>query len=370
MKLIVGDVRMSGKVNIKEILAQKKPIIDDMVRHYFPEQVTTKDLIRMCGVPRYEFDENALNKAVFEPMWDFLKVGGKRWRPVLFLLLIEALGGKDADRYINYSIIPELVHNGTLVIDDIEDDSPTRRGMPAAHIKHGVDIAVNFGNALYYLPLLPLMENKEGLNCEIITKIYGIYGREMINLSMGQAMDIYWHNGHADNVTEKQYLQMCAFKTGTLARMSAKIAATLANADEKAIDLIGEYAETIGVAFQIQDDVLNLTADSNKAQFTDEYVGSDITEGKRTLMVIHTLQEASAEDRQRLTDILNQHTKDKAIIREAIDLIKKYDSVNYAKKFGKDMMTGIWDRMNGVLKEGQARDALESFTMFLIERDY
>ena len=361
---------MDEKVNIKEILAQKKPIIDNMVKHYFPEQVTKEDMIRICGIPRYDFDEEAINKAVIEPMWDFLNVGGKRWRPVLFLLLIEALGGKDADKYINYSIIPELVHNGTLVVDDIEDDSPTRRGMPAAHIKHGVDVAINFGNALYYMPLLPLMENKENLSCDIIAKIYGVYGQEMINLSMGQAMDIYWHNGHADHVSEKQYLQMCAFKTGTLARMSSKIAAILAGADEKAIELIGEYAETIGVAFQIQDDILNLTADSDKAQFKEDYIGSDITEGKRTLMIIHTLETASSEDRQRLIDILNMHTRDKEIIKEAIDLVKKYDSVNYAKNKAKNMMTGIWGRMNGVLQKGRARDALESFTMFLIERDY
>ncbi|RLG20854.1 hypothetical protein DRN74_04540 [Candidatus Micrarchaeota archaeon] len=362
---------MSDKIKITDILKQKKPLIDGMIRSYFPKPMTKEDIEKIAGKARYEYDVEAVNKAIIEPMWDFLETGGKRWRPVLFMLLIEALGG-DANRYIDFAIIPELVHNGTLVIDDIEDKSETRRGLPAAHIKYGEDIAINFGNSMYYFPLVSILKNRPGVDEKTLKRLYDIYAQEMINISIGQGTDIYWHNGHgdADNITEEQYLQMCAYKTGTLARMAARMAAVLAGLDEENERKIGEYAETIGIAFQIQDDILNLTATSGKAQYTKEYIGSDITEGKRTLMVVHTLKHCTDEEKEWLLKTLNEHTKDREKIKKAIELMKKYGSIEYAKQFARELVNETWENVNGLLKEGRAKEALEAFTRFIVERDF
>ena len=94
---------------------------------------------------------------------------------------------------------------------------------------------------MYYLPLLPLMVNREKLSAEAQRDVYEIYVQEMINLSMGQAMDIAWHRGiaNADNLQEADYLQMCAYKTGTLARMAAKMAAVLSGAEPKLVEKLG-----------------------------------------------------------------------------------------------------------------------------------
>ncbi len=136
---------------------------------------------------------------------------------------------KSEDFCLDFAIIPEVVHNGTLVVDDIEDSSEVRRGKPCTYKIFGIDIAVNAGNAMYYLPLLPLMEQKNRIPAEKLRDVYEVYVQEMINLSIGQAMDIAWHRGlaNADGISEEDYLQMCAYKTGTLARMSAKIAAVI-----------------------------------------------------------------------------------------------------------------------------------------------
>jgi geranylgeranyl pyrophosphate synthase len=108
---------------------------------------------------------------------------------------------------------------------------------------------------MYYLPLLPIMANRTKLSAEMQRDVYEVYVQEMINLSMGQAMDIAWHHGiaNADDLTEADYLQMCAYKTGTLARMAAKMAAVLAGAKPALVEKLGRFAESIGVAFQMQD---------------------------------------------------------------------------------------------------------------------
>ncbi|MEM2463899.1 MAG: polyprenyl synthetase family protein, partial [Candidatus Bathyarchaeia archaeon] len=265
-------------------------------------------------------------------------------------------------------IIPEVVHNGTLMIDDIEDSSEYRRGKPCTYKIYGLDIAINAGNAMYYLPLLPLMENREKIGAEKLAKIYEIYVQEMINLSLGQAMDVAWHKGlaNADQISEEDYLQMCAYKTGTLARMAAKIAAVLADADDELVEKLGLFAESIGVAFQIQDDVLDLTGE----EFAEKKGGrgQDITEGKRTLMVIHTLKVANAEDRRRLIEILNMHTTDQKLRDEAIAIMQKYGSIDYAKNFAKRIVEESWRNVEKLLPPSDAKEKLNAFAKFLIER--
>ena len=354
-------------IDIKELLKEKAPQIDEIIRKYIPEKYDKDSLIFTAGKPRYEYNIEAPTVAVAEPIWEFLGRGGKRWRPTLFLLVLEALGG-DMEKMKDFAIIPEVVHNGTIMIDDIEDSSEERRGKPCSHLIYGIDVAVNAGNTMYYLPLLPLIKNVANLPAETKVKIYDVYSQEMINVSLGQSMDIAWHKGiaNADNLTEAEYLQMCAYKTGTLARMSAKIAAILAGAEEDTVDKIGKFAEAIGVAFQIQDDILNISS----AEFAAKKggFGEDITEGKRTLMVINTLQKASEDDKKRLLEILNMHTTDQKLRDEAIAILKKYRSVEYSKEYARKIVKNVWSEVDSILPETQAKQKLKAFADFLVER--
>ncbi|MEM5804515.1 MAG: polyprenyl synthetase family protein [Candidatus Aenigmatarchaeota archaeon] len=356
-----------AKYDIKQLLMEKAPMINSIIKKYIPEKYDKESMIFAAGKARYEYNIEAPNVAIAEPIWEFLNRGGKRWRPSLFLLILEALGG-DVKKVSDYAIIPEVVHNGTLMIDDLEDSSLERRGKPCTYILYGTDIAVNAGNMMYYLPLLPLIKNVGNLPCETRLKIYNTYSQEMINLSLGQAMDIAWHKGmaNADAVSEAEYLQMCAYKTGTLARMSAKIAAILSNANDDTVEKIGRFAEAIGVAFQIQDDILNLTSEefaSKKGGF-----GEDITEGKRTLMVIHMLKKASEPDRKRLIEILNMHTTDQKLRDEAIALLKKYGTIDYAKEYARKLLVEAWAETDKVLRPSEAKEKLRAFADYLVER--
>lgn len=354
-------------MNIEKFLEEKVALIDKTIERYIPRKFSKEDTLFKINPPNYAYNLETLNKAVAEPIWEFLDRGGKRWRPTLFLLICEALGKKSED-FIDFAIIPEVVHNGTLMIDDIEDASEYRRGKPCTYKIYGTDIAINAGNTMYYLPLLPLIENRNRFSSEKLRKVYEIYVQEMITLSLGQAMDIAWHRGlaNADKINEKDYLQMCAYKTGTLARMAAEIAAVSADADETLVKRLGHFAESIGVAFQIQDDILDLKG----TDFAEKKGGrgKDVTEGKRSLVVIHTLKVANSEDKKRLIKILNMRTSDQKLVDEVIQIMRKYDSIDYAKQYAKKMVKESWMEIESFLPASNSKERLNAFAEFLIER--
>lgn len=355
-------------MNIEEFLAEKAPLIDKAIEKYIPRKFSKDSVLFQVNPPAYSYNLETMDKAIADPIWDILDRGGKRWRPALFLLICEALG-KTEGYCLDFAIIPEVIHNGTLVIDDIEDTSELRRGKPCSYKIYGLDISVNMGNAMYYLPLLALMEKNVDLPAEVLCNVYEVYVQEMINLSMGQAMDIAWHRGiaNADELDENDYLQMCAYKTGTLARMAAKMAAVLAGADEKLVEKLGRFAESIGVAFQMQDDILDLTG--QEFAIKKGGVGQDITEGKRTLMVIYTLKNASEVDRKRLVEILNMHTSNQKLRDEAIALMQKYHAIDHVKQTASKIVFDSWNEVDRLLPTPKAKEKLKAFAEFLIKRN-
>jgi geranylgeranyl pyrophosphate synthase len=236
-----------------------------------------------------------------------------------------------------------------------------RRGKPCTYKKFGVDITINAGNAIYFLPMLVL--KREDIDANKRLKIYETYTQEMTNISLGQGMDIFWHKGGKEP-DEQGYLQMCAFKTGTLARMAAKFAAILAGLKDDEIERIGRFAETVGVAFQIQDDILNIAGSKNWGK---EH-GDDITEGKRSLMVIHALSKANDDDKKRLIEVLNMHTKDRKLIDEAVGILKKYDSIKYAKTRATEIIKESWDGVKDLFPEGESKNKIEAFVTFMVAR--
>ncbi|MEA1992886.1 MAG: polyprenyl synthetase family protein [Euryarchaeota archaeon] len=351
-------------MDMNSYLKEKKEVIDAIIETHLPRKYKKESMEKILGKEKFSFDTDAVNGAVAEPVWDFLDRGGKRWRPALFLLLTEALEG-NTERVKRFTALIELVHNGTIIVDDIEDDSSLRRGKECLHKIYGEDIAINVGNAVYFIPLKIIMDSE--FDTEIKERAFEIYAEEMINLHFGQAMDIFWHKGKKEMITEQQYLQMVSFKTGTLARFAARLAALLAGAEEETQKTLGTMAETIGIGFQIQDDILDITAE--KREKFGKVFGNDITEGKRSLMIIHVLEEGSTEDRARLLEILDSHTRDKELIKEAIAILEKYDAVTYAKKRAREMLENAWSEAEKVLEDSEAKKTLESFMRYLIERD-
>ena len=358
---------MSVEDKIEEILRTKAEQVNKHIEKYVPREFKKDSLLFKISPPRYTLDLKALNRTVAEPFWEFLDRGGKRWRPALFLLVCEALGS-DPDEFLDYAVIPEIIHNGTLIADDAEDSSKLRRGKPCTYELFGLDVAMNLSSTLYFLPMLVVVENSKKLLPEKANKLYEIFVQEMVNVGLGQAIDIAWHKGTIPptEVSEEQYLQMCAYKTGTLARMAAKMAAVLAGAEEDTVEKIGRFAESVGVAFQIQDDILDLVGEEFAKGKGGR--GMDITEGKLTLMVIHTLRKATPQDKEELTKILSKHTDDKALRMKAIHIINKYGSIEYAKNLAATMVRQSWEQVDNLLPPSEAKETLRLLANYLIER--
>jgi geranylgeranyl pyrophosphate synthase len=351
-------------IDIFKVLEESKDQIEARLEQYIPRAFSHANIETICGKARFAYDIETATKALSEPIWEFLDRGGKRWRPALLLLMAEALGAQKED-VLDFVAICELVHNGTLVIDDIEDQSELRRGKPCLHLVYDLDVAINAGNALYFLPLLALKERKDDFPPETIIKAYELYSQEMINLHFGQGFDICWHSGNKEpNIDE--YLQMCAYKTGTLARLSCKLSALLAGASDAQIEAIGRFAESVGVGFQIQDDILNLDSE----EFAEgKGFGEDIHEGKRTLIVIHCLENATEEDATRLREILLLHTDDLAVIKGAVEIIHRTESIEFARQRARKIVSSAWDDLESALPESEAKNKLKAFADFLIERN-
>lgn len=356
---------MDKVFKIEEYLSSLRFETDKIIEKYLPRKASKKWAEKTFGVKNLSL--NVIQKTILRPVWNFLDRGGKRWRPALFLLIAEALGG-DIEKIKVFSIIPEIIHNGTLCIDDIEDDGELRRGEPCLHKIFGKDVALNVGNFLYFFPLLLLKENKKKIKKDILIKIYEIYIQEMIRLHIGQGTDIFWHKGKEKNIREKEYIQMCAFKTGCLSRMAAKMAAVLSGGKENLIEKIGEIAENIGIAFQIQDDILDIDLNGKERKAFGKSFGNDIKEGKRTLMIIYVLKKAKEHDKKRLIKILNKHTDDPNEIKEAIRIIKKYGAIKYARKLSKRIVKKSWQKSEKLLPESSARMKLKELIDYLIIR--
>jgi geranylgeranyl pyrophosphate synthase len=306
------------------------------------------------AIPR---DMGRLTDSLSKPIWEFLDRGGKRWRPMLATLCCEALNGH-SDQFRDILILPELLHNGSLIVDDIEDGSELRRGKPALHKIFGMDIALNAANYLYFLPFKMVKES--GISCK--ERIYELIGTETLKLHIGQAADILWHKTpYMPSQTE--YFEMCANKTGSMARLSAKLGAAVAGASEKDAEALGKFAESIGVAFQIQDDILNIEQGLGK-----EY-GEDITEGKKSLPAILAFSAAMPQEKSRLAEILAMHTREKKLIGEAIAVMKKYGAISYAEKMADDLIAQSLENIS-FLHETEAKRQLVEMAAYMVKRKH
>ena len=151
--------------------------------------------------------------------------------------------------------------------------------------------------------------------------------------------------------------------------MSAKLGALFAGASEQEIDILGRFAESIGIAFQIQDDILDITSRGEDREKFGKPYGNDITEGKITLLVIKTLRKAPPEEREALIDILSSHTKDREKIDRAIGIIESHGAIEKAREVANSLVISSWEDARRVLPDGNARDTLEAFAHYLIQRN-
>jgi octaprenyl-diphosphate synthase len=227
--------------------------------------------------PGLELDP-ALVKNLVLPGRELLDRGGKRWRPLLALLVCESLGGGEA--VLPLLPLVEFPHNASLIHDDIEDNSEQRRGKPAVHLLYGSDTAINSGCFLYFLPLSCI--EAWDAPAEAKNGVWSLWAEHMRRLHLGQSMDIAWHRDFYSLPSIDDYVLMCRLKTGCLARFAALLGALCSGGDSgAAAERCGSAAEKLGVGFQILDDVKNL-----RSGVPGKEKGDDIVEGKKSLPVL------------------------------------------------------------------------------------
>ena len=353
---------------MRDVLAEWQPVIDETIAELLPRAVEDSYLREYFGEPTYRYDPTAIQRALADPVWDLLDRGGKRWRAVLFLLLVEGLGEEPAD-FLPYAVIPEVLHNGTIIVDDVEDGASQRRGESALHLTHGTDVALNAGNAMYFLPLKIITRNPADLDAETRLAAYEMLMYELNRTHLGQGMDIHWHNERTIRIDEQQYYEMCACKTGCLARIVARLAAIVTDQPETVETEIASYAEQMSIAFQIGDDILDIEHTLDQAGDFGKEFGNDIREGKKTLMVIHAAEHAPAEDVARLEAILEADENTEADILEAIEILQSTGSIDYARERALDLAAEARDHLDAVDLEPEPAERLAEFTRFVIERE-
>ena len=268
---------------------------------------------------------------LYDLVADYPMRGGKMMRPSLCLAAACAFGARPADA-LGIAVSIELLHNALLIHDDIEDGSEQRRGRPTLHLEHGVPLALNAGDTLALVGLRPLFEHHPRLGPDLALCLVRETERMALASAEGQALELGWRRDNLFDLTDADYLRMVLKKTCWLAAIFPLRAGALIGARAAlARDAFVRFGFFLGATFQIQDDLLNLVADSRYGKERD----GDLWEGKRTLMLIRLFQQAAPDDRDRLAAILRapragRTAADVAWIRARM---LRYDCVEYARRF-------------------------------------
>jgi geranylgeranyl diphosphate synthase type I len=350
-----------------DVLAEWRPVVDEALAGILPRELDGAYLSEFFGEPTYRYDAEAVQRALADPIWDLLDRGGKRWRAVLFLLFVEAFG-EDPEAYLEYACIPEIIHNGTIIVDDVEDGARLRRGEPALHRVYGTDVALNAGNAMYFVPLKIVGRNPGDLDASTRLRVYEMLMEELNRTHLGQGMDIVWHNRRAVETTEAEYLEMCACKTGCLGRIVARLAA-LVTGNEGDEPHVARYAESMSVAFQVADDVLDVEHAAEHGGDFGKDVGNDVREGKKTLMVIRAVRAADAGTVARLEGILAAEENTDEEVREAVEILRSTGAVESARETARELAAEARDHLDRAELDPEGAEQLAEFTRFVVDRE-
>ena len=307
----------------------------------------------------------ALAAEIEAPGRDLLALGGKRWRPLLLALSCRMCGGPE-DPAVALAPVVELAHNGSLIIDDIEDGADLRRGAPTAHLRHGLDLAINAGNLLYFLPSGYLAA--AGLDPAIELQVHRLYGAAMLRLHYGQGLDILWHRDPGRMPAIPEYFAMCRAKSGSLAGLATALGATAARAPAPVVALLGDAGEEFGVCFQIIDDVRNLTTGN-----PGKRRGDDLVEGKKSLPVILYSNRDDASRRRMVALLATCSAVDSVAaaadaVEQAISLMSGAGVIEEARTMARQQYRAVTGRLEAYpgLATGDAWEALRHLTNALI----
>ncbi len=309
--------------------------------------------------------DSPLRRYLYDILDEFIARGGKRARPAMAMLACEAVGGEPR-KALSAGCAIEFFHAAALIHDDIMDTSMLRRGQKCAHIVYGEPLAINAGD--YALGLVCTIVVRDPL-LDDATKlaVLDVIGEMSARTVEGQALDVGWVRDHVYDLTPADYLDMALGKTGYYSGIAPlKVGALIGGGTAEEVETLQEFGKDSSIAFQIQDDLLNILGDVDT--MGKDYL-TDVLESKRTLMVIHCLSVAEPADRERLVELLRAgHDKSLEQAAEVVDLMNTYDSLGYARKTAHQLIIRARLSLDRI-SDTPAREILASMADFFLERE-
>ncbi|KAK7045767.1 geranylgeranyl pyrophosphate synthetase [Paramarasmius palmivorus] len=353
---------------------------------------TTQQLISFCVEPaslhptRFTQDLplDALHRHFFAPVRHITEQGGKSWRSFISVVCISAFG-TSPEPFKPLLAAIELLHTGSLIVDDIEDESPTRRGVAAVHRTWGIPTAINAGTAAYFAFQSAVTAIRDHLDLSRTVTLYDAYFETMRAAHAGQALDIAGNrlenltdilDGRTSpSVLEKQVLAIHRLKTAIIAANIAKMSAVIAGASPEQTLALVEYIENLGIAFQIMDDVYDLRGwshvlDPRARAKVLKRRGDDIRSGKINIPIAKAGYMMPFEDARWIWEtVLSKPSQDEALVQAVIDQLESHGVVDQCVKEAHQMVDEAWAKMEGYLTDSQAKVHLRALGWYLVKHN-
>ncbi len=298
---------------------------------------------------------------LMEAVRHYPRAGGKMMRPVVAMVTADAVGNK-GKQAAPFGAALELIHNFTLVHDDLMDNDDTRRGMQAVHVKWDMPTAILAGDALFAKAFEVLADLD--VSDEKLRSLLRLTAQSVWVLAEGQALDTNYEN--QPNITIKDYIGMVEKKTSVLFAAAAAGGAIIGGGTDKQVSDMYDYAILLGIAFQLWDDVIGLIGDE---EVTGKPVGSDIRNGKRTAIVIHAMNKGGRGHPKfdELYSILGKADASDEQVKRAIDILEEVGSIDYAKDRAKRYAQCARDKL-GCLNDSDHKRFLMALADFAVTR--
>lgn len=327
-------------------LAEHHHDLDAYLDSFFTEQTQHTDLERYLYAPLAAFSAN----------------GGKRHRPLICMLAARAVGG-DPARARSAAAAIEHFQSAALIHDDIADKGQLRRGKPCMYLTEGVGRAINCGDYDITLSTDAVLRD-EALDAPLKLRVLGELTAMMQRTVEGQALDLGWVQNERFDLTVQDYLTMATLKTAHYSgAVPLAVGAMVGGGSEQQVEALRSFGLATGLAFQIQDDLLNLVGDAGDKDFRN-----DITEGKRTLVAVHALEHAESETRRELVEILRSGTQDAALLERAVEIFDETGSIAFAHDYALRLTERAKEELSGIELENDCRELLLSMADFFVER--
>lgn len=289
--------------------------------------------------------------------------GGKLFRPTLCLLVCEAVGG-DWHKALPAAAAVELVHNFSLIHDDIQDVSPERHHRPTVWWLWGQAQAINVGDAMHALSQLTLFRLEEhGIAPQKIAQASRLLDEACLRLCEGQYRDISYEKQMDRGIDD--YLEMIDGKTAQLVETSLHLGALLGTDTPELIQSLCSFGRKLGLAYQVWDDILGIWG---KEEVTGKPAQSDIQQKKKTLPVIYALEKARSQDKERLSYLYSKDTLNKEDISDVLQLLEKTNARDYTEKVMERYYLQASEELQVKRLSSPIKEELREVAAFLLER--